>query len=315
MNHHTKSPLTKSIDHRRWVCSKCGKRATSDCFREWLNDCSFQIYGPCICEECRQSRPEDYERRNRFLKILGFNSYSHYLRSEMWASVRQMVSERDKGRCAIQGCCRTGCDIHHNSYEIDVLVGNDLSQLIILCRHHHEESEFDENNKKRSLPEVREHLKSLGLEIPELVHEKPPKNFVPRHTAKPTKFKEYDRLISVKIKIKILKTMRKNVHPDVRPDFEKSIRVLQEFIYRLYHKNLTSDFMRLFHKVYSIKSKHYKRLLDLNPKCHKTPTPKHKVPNNFPCLSVENEKGKTHTILTTKSIIIIGPNGRNCKPI
>jgi hypothetical protein len=120
--------------------------------------------------------PADYRRRNDHLEKLGFDSYSHYLNSEMWTSIRQMVLTRDGGKCRV--CGRAAVNVHHNSYEVDVLIGRDLSQLVSLCRKHHEEAEFGPGGK-RELPEVRESLKAKGLPVPPLIKKPLHRTFSP----------------------------------------------------------------------------------------------------------------------------------------
>jgi hypothetical protein len=161
---------------RGWICAYCKHHGPDEHFREWLLDRAAGVAGPCTCQECRKPRPVDYERRNRFLKVLGYNCYSHYLHSEMWKTIRAMVLNRDNGRCVRAGCGRPATDVHHNSYEIDVLIGKDLRQLVSLCRDHHRQAEFDVEGQKRSLPEVRNVLKDAGVAMPKLDHRPLPKS-------------------------------------------------------------------------------------------------------------------------------------------
>lgn len=153
------------------TCSKCKASKHSREFSGWAEDRKLKLDKGCLCDECRGTRPLDYDRRNRFLKVLGFNSYSHYLNSEMWATIRNLILRRDGGKCVV--CKAPAVNVHHNSYEMDVLIGKETKQLVSLCRKHHEEAEFDETTK-RELPDVRLALASKGLKIHPLIRREIP---------------------------------------------------------------------------------------------------------------------------------------------
>lgn len=167
------------------ICYKCKRGKPEDQFYGWSEDRKVGLADGCICDDCRGTRPQDYDRRNRFLKIIGFNSYKHYLKSEMWKTIRGMVLKLDDGRCVV--CGKPATNVHHNSYEMDVLIGKDLRQLMSLCRYHHKEAEFDERAKKRELPEVREALRSKGLDIPTLIRQHVPARIVHMDRSAPIK--------------------------------------------------------------------------------------------------------------------------------
>lgn len=82
------------------------------------------------------------------LKELGFFSYRRYMRSNLWRSIRRRKIKQDGPFCAACSCI--GEDVHHRSYSRAVLRGDDLSQLILLCRACHRSIEFDEKGEKRS---------------------------------------------------------------------------------------------------------------------------------------------------------------------
>lgn len=160
-------PLAPRNWYAKLICYKCERAKPQDEFSGWAEDRKVCLDNGCICDECRGTRPLDYDRRNRFLKVLGFMSYKHYLASDMWKTIRGMVLKLDDGRCVV--CGGPAVNVHHNSYEIDVLIGKDLQQLMSLCRTHHEEAEFDELARKRELPEVRKSLEAKGLNVAPLV--------------------------------------------------------------------------------------------------------------------------------------------------
>lgn len=71
------------------------------------------------------------------LKLLGFNSYSDYLTSPLWRSIRQRVYEA-KGHVCLSCEINAADDIHHDRYDRDTLMGTSLKYLRPLCRHCHE---------------------------------------------------------------------------------------------------------------------------------------------------------------------------------
>lgn len=76
-----------------------------------------------------------FHERDKCLKLLGFESYSDYLSSDLWQFVRGSLKESRE-------CCvcksTTGLAWHHRSYEANVLVGNFSGDLIVrLCNDCH----------------------------------------------------------------------------------------------------------------------------------------------------------------------------------
>ena len=87
---------------------------------------------------------------------LGFPSYAIYLKSELWASIRQRVFERDGNSCVL--CQRHASCAHHRSYDIETMSGRDISMIMSLCGHCHGRIECDEHGLKRTRREVEELL-------------------------------------------------------------------------------------------------------------------------------------------------------------
>jgi hypothetical protein len=112
--------------------------------------------------------PFDYERRNKHLRVLGFTSYKEYLKSDIWFEIRNSVLQRDNSRCII--CGKAASNVHHNSYELEVLAGAKLEFLVSLCRYHHEQIEFDDDNQKHDLQAARSSLAKKGTPVPALVY-------------------------------------------------------------------------------------------------------------------------------------------------
>jgi hypothetical protein len=148
-------------------CSKCGHEGRRNHFRKYADDLAVGIKGPILCQRCQPRRiPVDYERRNRVLFLLGFKTYGHYLKSELWKTLRSIILKRDDYSCVV--CGSAANNVHHNSYEVDVMIGKDHSQLLSLCRKHHEQAEFDRDGKS-TLIEAREKLKNMGAIVPTLI--------------------------------------------------------------------------------------------------------------------------------------------------
>ncbi len=80
------------------------------------------------------------------------DNYSTYLRRKLWRTIRNRIWERD-GKI----CCRCGgaADaVHHRSYEDDVMLGNDDSQLASICEGCHTVIHFDDNGNRRTAEET-----------------------------------------------------------------------------------------------------------------------------------------------------------------
>ena len=102
--------------------------------------------------------------------------YKDYLKSTLWSIIRKTVLERDKHKCVV--CHRKATEVHHNSYEIDVLAGADIVPLVSICHWHHHLIEFGDEGKK-DLIAARQTLSSYGIKIPELLYKNVP-NWSPK---------------------------------------------------------------------------------------------------------------------------------------
>lgn len=85
--------------------------------------------------ECR----EHYGERSHNLKMLGYTNYADYLQSELWASIRGTVLCGDP---ACVGCGRPATQVHHENYDIPVLLGEYLQALHPICGRCHRSIEF-----------------------------------------------------------------------------------------------------------------------------------------------------------------------------
>jgi hypothetical protein len=70
------------------------------------------------------------------LQAIGFGSYTDYLKSPLWASIRSRVYA-SKGRMCLGCKTRRATQIHHRQYDLDTLKGDTLNYLIPICRQCH----------------------------------------------------------------------------------------------------------------------------------------------------------------------------------
>lgn len=74
-----------------------------------------------------------YRQRLRALRALGFPDYQAYLESSLWReTIRPRVLKAADRRCC--ACGAGGCSqVHHESYSLAVLAGEDDSRLHVVC--------------------------------------------------------------------------------------------------------------------------------------------------------------------------------------
>jgi len=93
--------------------------------------------------------------------------YEKYLRTVFWKEVKEWVLERDDNKCVICGVAKSrSCDleVHHRSYDLEVLEGKNDEMLVSLCPRCHKLIEFYSDGRKRfSLPEKEKQYHELGL--------------------------------------------------------------------------------------------------------------------------------------------------------
>lgn len=106
----------------------------------------------------RKSMYKPYSKRSEILKKIGFNSYSEYLESKLWKSIRVRVFLEKGKRC--QFCSKRANQVHHSKYTTDNLSGASLKYLHPICRNCHENAEVDKDGFKRPLDECN---KILGI--------------------------------------------------------------------------------------------------------------------------------------------------------
>src|SRR5258708_5804394 len=73
-----------------------------------------------------------YRRRPPALRALGFFDYQAYLESYLWGTIPLRVLTTAGRRCC--ACDEEGCtQVHHESYSLAVLAGEDDSKLSVVC--------------------------------------------------------------------------------------------------------------------------------------------------------------------------------------
>ena len=88
-------------------------------------------------------KSETYRTRAEHLRTLGFSSYTLYLQSDLWYTIRRAVLKRDRHVCR---CCMEAraTQVHHLKYSARVLRGENIGWLISVCAGCHERSSVDE---------------------------------------------------------------------------------------------------------------------------------------------------------------------------
>jgi hypothetical protein len=88
--------------------------------------------------------------------------HADYLETPLWKKqIRPHIMERDNGKC--QRCGERATEVHHLSYEGRVMLGENDSELVALCRGCHEMVGRDEKGLARSKSEQR---RLLGFHDP-----------------------------------------------------------------------------------------------------------------------------------------------------
>lgn len=78
----------------------------------------------------RQAALIGFEALAANLESLGFPDYQAYLGSWFWRVLREQVLDAHP---ACRGCGVRATCVHHQSYALPVLLGQDLAQLVALC--------------------------------------------------------------------------------------------------------------------------------------------------------------------------------------
>lgn len=96
--------------------------------------------------------------------------YENYLRTALWAAIRDWVVESQSGKCGI--CDLKAAEVHHHDYDEATMLGERSDGLVGLCARCHHLVEFDETGNKRiSLLEKRAIFKVLVFDFSCLAQE------------------------------------------------------------------------------------------------------------------------------------------------
>ncbi len=110
----------------------------------------------------------EFQERDAVLKLFGFASYADYLKSDLWAWIREALMKLPESRFC--RCCKTttGLTWHHESYSLPVLIGNFSNRelfgsVVRLCNECHRAGHFFVDGEFiESLCEVNARLKTLA---------------------------------------------------------------------------------------------------------------------------------------------------------
>ena len=98
--------------------------------------------------------------------------YKKYLKSSLWKSIKLWILNRDDNKCTVCGRRNhkiSPLEVHHRSYDLEVLEGKRSAALTTLCGRCHELVEFHANGRKRTCLEEKDielkRIKTLHKEI------------------------------------------------------------------------------------------------------------------------------------------------------
>lgn len=106
------------------------------------------------------TRPQDfsaYAKRDALLREMGYKSYRAYMASELWATIRQQVLDRDQATCVV--CKKPATQVHHKHYSIAALKGEWIKGMVSLCGGCHRMAEIDKHGRKTTNKRANQRLK------------------------------------------------------------------------------------------------------------------------------------------------------------
>ena len=117
-------------------------RATVGPFVNW----PVHLLPKCVWESNKfhSREPLNGSQRAYVLKLMGFDSYSAYLNSDLWQSIRAKVLDGKRCHC---GCGKKANQVHHKRYCEDNLMGVRIHSMVPIYSRCHKEIEFHEGEK------------------------------------------------------------------------------------------------------------------------------------------------------------------------
>jgi hypothetical protein len=82
-------------------------------------------------ERQRRLRADAPNSPNSISRLLGFEDYRAYLESPLWRRIKRRIFKRDNRVCI--RCQGKANRVHHRSYTLEVMQGNDDEQLASIC--------------------------------------------------------------------------------------------------------------------------------------------------------------------------------------
>lgn len=90
-----------------------------------------------------------YRERNRNIRAMGYPTYAHYLKSDLWYSIRDKALTL-KPNCFV--CGKKATQVHHGKYRKKDLEGRDFAFLFSVCSGCHHRSEFRDADHEKLSP-------------------------------------------------------------------------------------------------------------------------------------------------------------------
>jgi 5-methylcytosine-specific restriction endonuclease McrA len=85
------------------------------------------------------------KRRKKKTRSTMKRDYMKYLQSPLWTEIRARVLERDNNTC--QDCGGKASQVHHRSYTLPVMTGNNDEMLVSLCGDCHQKRHPEHSRK------------------------------------------------------------------------------------------------------------------------------------------------------------------------
>jgi len=107
---------------------------------------------------------QTYQNRDLIIMGMGYANYEEYLNSEFWANIRARTFAMAKGLCKF--CNKHADHIHHSSYDIKTLKGDNQDHLHACCGMCHHKIEYFCNGDKTYIKTSLSRLWHKGKALP-----------------------------------------------------------------------------------------------------------------------------------------------------